>query len=78
MSQASEKLRKKRETAKWGLTAALGSLVMTAMLKGRVARKFHILSGVALLGLTYWHQTLYVQNPQKKRLPEPEDTLNTD
>jgi len=75
MSGAKEKLRNKREVAKWGMVGALGGLVLTGMLKGRTARKWHILAGVGLLGLTYWHQTLYVQDPRRKHLPEPDDTL---
>ncbi len=68
-SQIKEVLRKKRELAKLGMVASMGSTLMTGMMK---EKKAHIISGVAFLGFAYWHTTLYAQNPHKRRIRDTE------
>lgn len=65
---AKEELRRKRELAKAGMAASMGSVLLTGML-GK--KKAHIASGVAFLGFAYWHTTLYAHNPSKRRHIEP-------
>ncbi len=60
------RLERRRSAAKWGMVAALGVLVVTGYLKrSRHARLLHVAAGGALLGLSYWHQTLYVSDPRR-------------
>lgn len=60
-------LRRKRSMAKWGMVGAMGVLALTGYLKRtRQARTLHAVAGVALLGLSYWHHTLYVNDPRPK------------
>lgn len=72
---ARQELRKRREMAKWGMVASMGTCVLTGMLGGKTNKKLHVTSGVAFLGMAYWHTTLYAQHPVKSRLPEPGDAL---
>ncbi|MFW5735138.1 MAG: hypothetical protein ACOCWR_08770 [Oceanidesulfovibrio sp.] len=51
--------RDRRELAKVGMAASLGMLVLTGFLEGSAARKWHIASGVALIGFSWWHHSLY-------------------
>lgn len=48
-----------RSTAKAGMGVSLGVLVWTAMARSRKVMRYHTLAGVALLGFTVWHLTLY-------------------
>lgn len=48
-----------RTAAKAGMSVSLGVLVWTAMMRGRKVMRYHTLAGVALLGFTVWHLTLY-------------------
>lgn len=57
---------KQRSLAKTGMVVAMGALVLTGFLRGRNARLAHVASGVALLGLSYWHQTLYANDPLRR------------
>ena len=66
--KAKQSLRQQREIAKWGMASSIGSLFLTGMMGGKVAMRAHVVSGVALLGLAYWHTTLY---PNKRRVSEP-------
>lgn len=60
-------LRHKRSLAKWGMVGALGVLTLSGYLRRtRQARTLHAVAGVALLGLAYWHHTLYVNDPRPK------------
>ncbi len=56
----------RRSLAKTGMAAAMGALVLTGFLHGRNARLAHVVAGVALLGLSYWHHTLYTNDPLKR------------
>jgi hypothetical protein len=49
----------KRNMAKLGMSVSLGSLVVTGLMRGRGARTIHIWSGLALVGFSVWHHTLY-------------------
>lgn len=49
----------KRSAAKLGMTLSLGGLVATGFMKGGRARTLHLLSGVALIGFSFWHHNLY-------------------
>ncbi|TVM16934.1 hypothetical protein DPQ33_11060 [Oceanidesulfovibrio indonesiensis] len=51
--------RDQREWAKAGMAASMGMLVFTGFLEGDAARKWHIASGVALIGFSWWHHSLY-------------------
>ncbi|MEW5726402.1 MAG: hypothetical protein AB1918_01110 [Pseudomonadota bacterium] len=57
-------VRRQRKIAKWGLVASLGALVLTGTIRrSPQARMAHVWAGVALLGLSYWHHTLYANDP---------------
>ena len=49
----------KKEFAKLGMSASLLICVGSAFFKGNVARNLHIASGVALVGFSLWHHSLY-------------------
>lgn len=56
---------RQRSAAKWGMVAAMGVLVATGYLRRNPrARLVHVAAGVALLGLSYWHQKLYAKVPR--------------
>ena len=63
---------RQREQAKVGMAVSLGVLVTTGFLS-RLAgawtpgtRNVHLCAGVALVGFSYWHWTLYQQNALSK------------
>lgn len=61
-----ERLERRRSVAKWGMAAAMGALVVTGYFRRNpTARLAHIAAGAALLGLSYWHQTLYTNDPRR-------------
>ncbi len=49
----------KREFAKLGMSASLLICVGSAFFKGNFAKNLHIASGVALVGFSIWHHSLY-------------------
>lgn len=54
-----------KEAAKIGMTATLGATVVTSMfMKNKLAKKTHIVAGVAFCGFALWHHMLY--DPKKK------------
>ena len=56
-----------KEVAKIGMTATLGATVVTSMfMKNSVAKKVHVVAGVALCGFALWHHMLY--QPANKKL----------
>lgn len=68
MSQNPDKmvLAENRRWAKVGMALSLGTLVGTGFLsrmledeKAGMARMAHLTAGVALVGFSYWHWTLY-------------------
>jgi hypothetical protein len=48
-----------RTVAKGGMAVSLGVLVWSALAGRHMLRRYHVLAGVALLGFTAWHMTLY-------------------
>ena len=49
------------------MTATLGATVVTSMfMKNKVAKKTHIIAGVALCGFSLWHHMLYQEKKRKK------------
>ncbi len=49
-----------KEAAKIGMTATLGATVVTSMfMKNSVAKKVHVVAGVAFCGFAVWHHMLY-------------------
>lgn len=63
---------RQRELAKLGMSVSLGTLVATGFLSGlagartRGMRNLHVCAGVALVGFSYWHWTLYPQTALAK------------
>ena len=50
----------KKEIAKIGMTATLGSTVVTSMfMKNKPMKKLHVASGVAFVGFAVWHHLLH-------------------
>lgn len=65
----------KREAAKIGMTATLGATVVTSMfMKNKIAKRVHVVAGVAFCGFALWHHTLYDKKPSKKKLIKKEST----
>lgn len=63
-------LSQQRRIAKAGMTASLGVLVWSALAGRRLLRRYHVLAGVALLGFTAWHLSLYrARDEQDRGLP---------
>jgi hypothetical protein len=58
-------LKEKRDLAKIGMVASMGTLLVTGFM-GREASKLHIGSGLALIGFSYWHYTLYQPDTPKQ------------
>jgi hypothetical protein len=73
-------IKTQRTLAKAGVLATLGILVWTGMQRPR--RRYmplHTWTGMALIGLTLWHWSLYMprsekpaRNPMSARLPTPQ------
>ena len=60
-------LEKQREFAKLGMGVSLALTAGTALLmKNPSANKLHILSGVALVGFSLWHYSLYPKEKAHK------------
>jgi hypothetical protein len=57
----------RRTLAKAGMVVAMGTLTWTAMAGRSVLRRYHPLAGVALLGFTAWHMSLYQHRPPPKQ-----------
>ncbi len=57
--------RGKRDLAKFGMVAAMGTLVATGFMS-RQASRLHISSGLALIGFSLWHWSLYQPKSQSR------------
>jgi|GEM_PF-864338 len=58
----------KKEIAKIGMTASMGITVATSMyMKNKFMKRLHVVAGVALVGFSYWHHTLYQPNKKKTK-----------
>jgi len=56
------KILQKRRAAKYLMTASMAALVYTGLKKGRSSKSLHIISGIALMGLSAYHTSLYNLN----------------
>ncbi|QKF66157.1 hypothetical protein AVENP_0583 [Arcobacter venerupis] len=66
-----------KEVAKIGMTATLGATVVTSMfMKNSVAKKVHVVAGVAFCGFALWHHTLY-QSKKPKKIKKSQDLQET-
>jgi uncharacterized membrane protein len=66
-----------KEVAKVGMTATLGATVVTSMfMKNSVAKKVHVVAGVAFCGFALWHHTLY-QSKKPKKIKKSQDIQET-
>ena len=64
-------LNTKRKLAKDAMTISLGVLVATAFMKRtKVVKSIHLISGVLLVGASYYHHTLYQKNYKEKIPPK--------
>ena len=60
-------LEKKREYAKVGMGVSLALTAGTALfMKNGVSSKLHTLSGIALIGFSLWHYSLYPKEKASK------------
>ncbi len=58
----------KKELAKIGMTATMGITVVTSLyMKNKTMKYLHVGAGVALVGFSYWHHTLYQGDKKKKK-----------
>lgn len=48
-----------RQYAKVGMSASMGVLVLTSIMGTKRTRPWHLVSGVALVGFSLWHHSLY-------------------
>ncbi len=63
-----------KEAAKIGMTATLGATVVTSMfMKNGVAKKVHVVAGVAFCGFALWHHMLYQPKKSKQNTSEIND-----
>ncbi|PIE70016.1 MAG: hypothetical protein CSA22_10195 [Deltaproteobacteria bacterium] len=60
-------LAQKRSLAKMGMIASMGTLVATGFMRSREASAVHVGAGLALVGFSYWHYTLYEPLTHKKK-----------
>jgi hypothetical protein len=59
LDTATQRLKKKQELAKAGMTASLAITTVSGFMRGRRARRVHVWAGVALIGFSFWHHRLY-------------------
>lgn len=66
-------MKTQRTLAKAGVRMALGVLVWSGMQRPRRRyMRLHSWTGIALIGFTLWHWSLYVPRPEKRaRVPRP-------
>jgi hypothetical protein len=64
-------MKTQRKLAKAGVIATMGVLLWTGMQPRRQYRGLHVWAGMALLGLTVWHWSLYQPQGEKKPRPIP-------
>lgn len=63
-SDRRQKVARQKSIAKIGMSLSLGTLVATGLIAGRGARTLHVLSGIAMVGFSIWHYSLYQQDPR--------------
>jgi hypothetical protein len=57
-------LAQQKSVAKLGMSLSLGTLVATGLTAGRGAKTLHLLSGIAMVGFSIWHYSLYQKPPR--------------
>jgi hypothetical protein len=62
-------LKTQRKIAKASVIASMGVLIWTGMQPRRQYRGLHVWAGMALLGLTLWHWSLYQPRGEKAAHP---------
>lgn len=73
MKELKVDLEVQKEIAKIGMTATLGATVVTSMfMKNSVAKKTHIVAGVAFCGFALWHHMLYQPKKSDKKTTKVE------
>ncbi|PSM51463.1 hypothetical protein [Campylobacter blaseri] len=56
----------KKEIAKIGMTVSMGLTVLSAFnLRSRFSKNLHIISGAALVGFSFYHNSLYDKSEKK-------------
>ncbi|MEF3696814.1 hypothetical protein [Desulfolutivibrio sp.] len=72
MQTKPDTIRAKRELAKVGMAVSLGTLLATGFMErmggqsGQAVRNVHLASGLALVGFSYWHWSLYQRNTDSR------------
>ncbi|MDR1976766.1 MAG: hypothetical protein LBQ18_07210, partial [Campylobacteraceae bacterium] len=67
-TETKNSLQTKKEIAKAGMTASLAIVTLSAlMLKNKTAKKLHVGAGIALIGFSYWHHSLYQPKAEKPK-----------
>jgi hypothetical protein len=64
-------MKTQRKIAKAGVLASMGVLIWTGMQPRRRYLQLHIWAGMALLGVTLWHWSLYQPKADKRPQPGP-------
>ncbi|MFV7789957.1 hypothetical protein ACNSOO_10615 [Aliarcobacter lanthieri] len=65
-----------KEVAKIGMTATLGATVVTSMfMKNSIAKKTHVVAGVAFCGFALWHHMLYQPKKSNKKSEKLQNIL---
>lgn len=65
-------LARKRDLAKAGMAVSMGTLLATGFFervtsdRGALARDLHLVSGLALVGFSYWHWSLYQRDVKNR------------
>lgn len=53
-------LAKQKELAKTGMIITMGATLVTAcFMKGKAAKRLHVVAGIGLVGFSIWHHRLY-------------------
>lgn len=62
-------LESKREMAKIGMGVSLALTTLSALnMQNQSANKLHVISGIALVGFSLWHYSLYPKEKAKKSI----------
>ncbi len=66
-----------RQIAKAGLIASMGILAVSGFIRSKTARRVHVAAGIAALGLSVWHYTLYPASSLKKTSKKGDPGIKT-
>ncbi len=59
INTAAQRLKRKQELAKVGMTVTLTIVTISGFMRGRRAKKVHVWTGIGLIGFSFWHHRLY-------------------